>query len=60
MSQEKQQTKPPQPASQPSDSEQSRVQPKPESTTEYEGRKDREPTGDQGEVKTETSSSSGE
>ncbi len=60
MSQEKQQTTPPQPTSQPASSEQSRVIPKPESTPEYEGSKNQEPTGDQGEVKTETSSSSGE
>lgn len=36
-------------------------QPKPESTAEYEGAEDREPTGNKAvEVKVETSSSSGE
>lgn len=36
-------------------------QPKPESTSEYEGAQTRKPTGNTGtEVKTETSSSSGE
>lgn len=59
MSDKKQQDKP-QPKSQPSNDEQSRIEPKPESTAEYEGDKNSEPTGNQGEVKTETSSSSGQ
>lgn len=60
MSDTKQQEKPQQPKSQPSSTDQSRVEPKPESTAEYEGNKSDQPTGNKGEVKTETSSSSGE
>jgi len=46
---------------QPTSAPQSPKQPKPESTSEYEGAQTRKPTGNPGtEVKTETSSSSGQ
>jgi hypothetical protein len=48
-------------AKQPANAAQSREQPKPESSSEYEGAPSRKPTGNRGaEVKTETSSSSGQ
>lgn len=46
---------------QPTSTPQTPNQPKPESTSEYEGGQTRKPTGNPGtEVKTETSSSSGQ
>lgn len=59
MSDTKQQEKP-QPKGQSNKTNPTEIEPKPESSSEYEGADSRKPTGNQGEVKTETSSSSGE